>query len=157
MSPGIEIVEVNTIEELEDVRKLFRSYQAELLTQYRFPDSEWQTLPGAYSPPRGTLLLARIVGQPAGCVGLRPFPLKGACEMKRLYVQTAFRGENLGRLLAEQIIQAARRLGYTRMRLDTHPPTMSAAVALYRRIGFAEVPSFPAPSVGGLLYMELIL
>lgn len=79
-----EVVEVQTPEELEQVRDLFRSYQAELLAQYRFPDAEWQTLPGAYSPPSGMLLLARVGAQPAGCVGLRRFPLEGACEMKRL-------------------------------------------------------------------------
>lgn len=152
-----EIVEVKTFEELEQVRELFRSYQAELLAQYRFPDSEWQALPGAYSPPSGLLLLARVGAQPAGCVGLRPFPLEGACEMKRLFVRTAFRGENLGRILTEQIIQAARRLGYARIRLDTHPPTMGSAVALYQRCGFVEIPAFPVPFVDGLVYMELIL
>ena len=152
-----EIVEVRTLEELEQVRDLFRSYQAELLGRYRFSDAEWQTLPGTYSPLGGMLLLATVGAQPAGCVGLRPFPLEGACEMKRLFVQTAFRGENLGRILTEQIIAVARRLGYTRMRLDTHPPTMGGAVALYRRFGFVEVPAFPMPSVDGLLYMELVL
>jgi len=53
-----EIVEVKTPEELEQIRDLFRSYQAELPAQLRFPDTEWQMLPGAYSPPAGTLLLA---------------------------------------------------------------------------------------------------
>ena len=152
-----EIVEVKTLEELEQIRDLFRSYQAELPAQLRFPDTEWQMLPEAYSPPRGTLLLARNAGQSAGCVGLRPFPLDGACEMKRLYVREAYRGENLGQRLTEHILQAARELGYTRMRLDTHPPTMGAAVALYRRYGFVEVPAVSVAPVDGLLYMELVL
>jgi len=152
-----EIVEVKTPEELEQIRDLFRSYQAELPAQLRFPDTEWQMLPGAYSPPAGTLLLARNDGQSAGCVGLRPFPLEGACEMKRLYVRAAYRGEALGHRLTDRILQAARDLGYTRMRLDTHPPTMGAAVALYRRFGFLEVRALPVARVDGLLDMELVL
>lgn len=157
MKRAAEIAEVRTFEELEHIRDLFRGYQAELPEQLRFPDVEWQTLPGSYSPPAGTLLLARIGVQPAGCVGLRPFPLEGACEIKRLYVRAGYRGENLGRRLTEHIIDAARALGYKRMRLDTHPPTMGAAVALYRRFGFVEVPAVPVVAVDGLLYLELLL
>jgi putative acetyltransferase len=152
-----EFVEVATVEQLEQVRALFRGYQSELPAQYRFPDLEWQTLPGEYRPPGGTLLLAKIADQPAGCVGLRPFPLEGACEMKRLYVRPNFRGAKLGPTLIEQIIEAARRRGYTLMRLDTHPATMGPAIELYRRFGFAEVPAGPVPYVDGLLYMELCL
>lgn len=157
MRPMAEFLEVATAEQLEDVRALFRGYQSELPARYRFPDLEWQTLPGEYSPPGGTLLLAKVAGQPAGCVGLRPFPLDGACEMKRLYVRPNFRGDKLGPALIAQIIQAARPRGYTRMRLDTHPQTMGPAIALYRRFGFAEVPAGPVPYVDGLLYMELKL
>jgi GNAT superfamily N-acetyltransferase len=154
---GVEIVEAVSLDQLEQVRTLFQDYQSGLPTQLRFHDSEWQTLPGAYSPPGGTLLLTTVDAQPAGCVGLRPFPLEGACEMKRLYVTPSFRGQNLGRLLIDWIIQAARGLGYTRMRLDTHLPTMGAAVELYRKLGFVEVSAEPMPPVEALTYMELNL
>jgi carbonic anhydrase len=157
MTPVADIVEVTTLEQLEQVRALIRHYQAELAERYRFPDSEWQNLPGEYCPPDGRLLLATVAGEPAGCVGLRPFVLPGACEMKRLYVSPASRGHKLGRILIELVIAAARRIGYTRMRLDTHPPTMADAVELYRRFGFVEVPAGPMTPVDGLLYMELLL
>jgi carbonic anhydrase len=157
MRPTAEITEVATTEELKEVRLLFRSYQSELAVQYRFPDREWVSLPGEYRPPSGALLLATVAGQPAGCVGLRPFPLEGTCEMKRLYVQPRFRRDKLGGMLIERIIEVARGLNYTRMRLDTHPQTMGSAVALYRRFGFAEVSAEPMKRVEGLLYMELPL
>ncbi len=157
MKPTVTIVEAIGASHLELVRTLFQSYQSELPAQVRFPDSEWQTLPGPYSSPGGTLLLATIAGQPAGCVGLRSFPLSGTCEMKRLYVAPVFRGQNLGRVLVEQIIHVARALGYSRMRLDTHLETMGAAVTLYRRFGFVDVDSDPMPRVDGLAYMELHL
>ncbi len=127
MKPLATIVEATSVGQLELVHALFQSYQSELPAELRFPDTEWQTLPGAYSPPSGTLLLAIIADRPAGCVGLRQFPLSGACEMKRLYVTSEFRGQNLGVALIERIIQAARALGYGCMRLDTHVATMGAA------------------------------
>jgi carbonic anhydrase len=156
-APEAEIVAAASLEQLDQVRDLFRSYQSALPPHLRFPDREWQTLPGAYSPPGGALLLAIADGQAAGCVGLRPFPLPGACEMKRLYVAPSFRGRNLGNVLIDRVLQAARGLGYTRMRLDTHLPTMGAAVELYRKLGFVEVPADPMPQVEGLSYMELRL
>ncbi len=155
MTSGAEIVEVTVPEQIEQVRSLFREYQAALPEQYRFPDREWINLPGEYAPPEGALLLATIAGRLVGCVGLRPFPLPGACEMKRLYVRPAFRGLKLGKALVERVIQVARRLGYSRLRLDTHPSTMQAAVELYRHFGFEEIPADPDSKVDGLCYMEL--
>jgi GNAT superfamily N-acetyltransferase len=157
VTPEVEILAAVTLDHLAQVRELFQSYQAQLPSQLRFPDSEWQTLPGAYGPPGGELLLASVADHPAGCVGLRPFPLPAACEMKRLFVSPSFRGHNLGNVLIERIILAARQLGYTRMRLDTHLPTMGAAVRLYRQFGFVDVPALPMPQVEGLSYMELRL
>ncbi len=123
--PGIkvsEIVEAVSEEQLEQVRTLFREYQAELVPQYRAQslESELAGLPGVYAPPKGKLLLATVAGQPVGCVGLRPFPQEGACEMKRLYVRPTFRGGKAGKLLVEQLVQQARALGYSRLRLG-HP------------------------------------
>ncbi|MGA3316104.1 MAG: GNAT family N-acetyltransferase [Candidatus Korobacteraceae bacterium] len=150
-----EIVEAITAEQIEQVRSLFRQYRAELPLQYRFRSFESEGLPGEYGPPQGKLLLALVSGQPAGCVGLRPFPQEATCEMKRLYVRPGFRGRKLGRELAERVLQEARALGYRRLRLDTHPPTMQAAVRMYRKLGFQEIT--PASPVEGLLYMELLL
>jgi len=146
-------------EQLEQIRNLFREYQAELPPQYRARslEAELSTLPGVYAPPKGKLLLATVAGQPVGCVGLRPFPQEGACEMKRLYVRPTFRGGKVGKLLVEEVVQQARALGYSRLRLDTHPPTMQAALAMYRKLGFREVAPEPAEPVEGLLYMELLL
>ena len=150
-----EIVEAVSEEQLDHIRNLFREYQAQLPPPFRAPSQ--QAVPGVYAPPKGKLLLATVAGQPVGCVGLRPFPLEAACEMKHLYVRPTFRGGNVGRALAVQIIDAARALGYTRLRLDTHPPTMQAALTMYKELGFREVGPGPVVPVNGLLYMELLL
>lgn len=154
-----EIVEASTAEQVEQVRTLFVEYRAELAVEHCFQsfDEEIASLPGVYAPPTGKLLLANVVGQPVGCIGLRPFPLEGCCEMKRLYVRPPFRGDKLGRQLAERIIAEARRLGYSSMRLDSHPPTMEAAIKMYRKLGFREVSPDPVVPVLGLIYMELSL
>lgn len=157
MKPKADIVAAVNAAQLEVVRALLREYQATLPAKCRFDDAEWQYLPGPYAPPRGTFLLATVAGAPAGCVGLRPFPSPGACEMKRLYVMPQLRGSGLGRELVMAAVLRARELGYSHMRLDTIPDSMTAAVELYRQIGFV-VLNPPDPDViSGLLYMELSL
>jgi putative acetyltransferase len=154
-----EIVLATTPEQIEQVRVLFSEYRAQLPVEYCFRsfDDEVAGLPGDYSPPRGLLLLATVVGQPVGCIGLRPFPHEGTCEMKRLYVRPAFRGGKLGRELGERLLDEARRLGYSSMRLDSYGSLMQAAVGLYRKLGFREVGPEPLQPVQGLIYMEMSL
>lgn len=122
--------------ELAVVRDLFLEYAGSLNFNLCFQDfeTELEGLPGAYAPPRGTLLLAQDDGKTAGCVGVRPLDT-GRCEMKRLYVRGQYRGSGLGRQLAERAITFARDAGYRRMLLDTLPQ-MTAAVRLYRELGF---------------------
>src|ERR1019366_5426245 len=145
MMQAAEIVEATTTEYLDHVRSLIRDYQSQFPPQYCFPNDAWLNLPGEFAPPNGALLLVTFAGQPAGCVGLRPFPLAGACEMKRVYVRPVFRGAKLCEALVVQIIDLARRRGYSRLRLDTHPETMDTAVRLYLSLGFREIPAEPAP------------
>lgn len=118
------------------VRGLFLEYAQSLGFSLCFQgfDGELKTLPGAYAPPRGMLLLATVDGGTAGCVGVRPFD-EGRCEMKRLYARPQYRGSGLGRQLAQRAITFARTAGYRSMLLDTLPQ-MAAAVRLYRDLGF---------------------
>lgn len=131
------IVTVTTdARDLGAVRELFLEYAGTLDFDLCFQsfDAELAGLPGSYAPPGGTLLLARVDGAAAGCIGVRPLDAQ-RCEMKRLYVRPQYRDRRLGRQLVEQAIVFARGAGYRSMVLDTLPQ-MAAALKLYRDRGF---------------------
>jgi ribosomal protein S18 acetylase RimI-like enzyme len=136
------------------VRELFKEYADSLEIDLCFQNfrEELDTLPGAYGPPSGRLLIAAAG---AGCVAVRRID-DATCEMKRLYIRPAFRRAGLGRRLAQAAIDAGRELGYKRMRLDTLS-SMQPAIALYRSLGFHEIaPYYHNPS-GCAVFMELSL
>jgi ribosomal protein S18 acetylase RimI-like enzyme len=159
MSPPLELAVVAAHEQplLEEVRRLFREYAAALTFDLEFQDfaDEVATLPGAYAPPRGRLLVARKRDWSAGCVALRPFGPDTA-ELKRLWVRPEARGTGAGRLLAGTAVEQARAVGYARMRLDT-TPEMEAAQSLYHSLGFVEIPPYRPSPVEGTKYLELVL
>lgn len=144
--------------QLEAVRALFLDYAQSLGFSLCFQgfDEELRTLPGMYAPPRGRLLLAMEGDAPAGCVGLHEWDAQIA-EMKRLYVRPAFRGRGLGRILTDAALADARALGYRSIRLDTIPTLMQPAIALYRELGFREIPPYRDNPIPGALYLELHL
>ena len=108
-----------------------------------------------YGPPGGRLYLARIEGEPAGCVALRPLD-DHRCEMKRLYVRPAFREQGIGELLVRRIIDDARSIGYDCLLLDTLP-FLTVAIGMYRRLGFVDIPSYNGSPMEDLVYMRFDL
>ncbi|MFN2547965.1 MAG: GNAT family N-acetyltransferase, partial [Myxococcales bacterium] len=60
-------------------------------------------------------------------------------------------------LSLEKAIAAARERGYRRIVLDTIAGKMDAAIALYRELGFREIPPYYENPIPGALYLELKL
>jgi putative acetyltransferase len=153
-------------------RALFVEYAQWLKVDLCFQgfDEELATLPGAYAPPRGRLLLAGTSGQAFGCIALRPLDTSSGCgrgapaepagafvaEVKRLYVQPAHRGEGWGKHLAHEVIDEARAIGYRELKLDTLH-WMTAARALYASFGFRECAPYYHNPLAGVVYMALTL
>lgn len=150
--------------EWEQVKSLFREYfewvrsEQGIDLSFQNIEAELNSLPGAFSPPDGCLLLAEIDGHIAGCVALRPLEA-GICEMKRMYIRPAYRGKGIGRALGEQIIREAGSRGYQLMRLDT-ADTMKAAQVLYGSLGFKRTQPYyelPPDILERAVFMELSL
>jgi len=144
-----------TPRDIAEVRTLFSEYAglvAEALCFQNF-DAELAALPGEYAPPGGVLLMARDGAAPAGCVALRRVD-SASGEIKRMYVREPYRGSGLGRRLALAVIEEARTRGYTRVLLDTLPK-LTAAIALYRDLGFREIAPYLAAPTPGAICFEL--
>ena len=121
-------------------------------------DQELAALPGEYAPPGGALLIARDADGAniaAGCVALRRCDADSG-EMKRLYVRERYRNSGLGRRLAVAVIEEAKKRKYSRVVLDTLPK-LTAAIALYRDLGFLQTGPYLASPTPGAICFELKL
>ena len=155
---GIRIGLANAPADIAAVADLFRAYAASLDVDlgYQGFASELAGLPGKYAPLQGgALLLARRAdGVPLGCVALRRLDGALACEMKRLYVAPEGRGSGLGRRLIMAVCDDARRLGYAEICLDSLP-SMTAAIALYRAMGFGPIMPYYDTPIAGTVFLGL--
>lgn len=153
----VEIIQAKTKKEIKETRALFQEYAESLGIDLCFQnfDQELQTLPGAYAPPKGSLLLAKKGSEIVGCVAMRSLA-PNTCEMKRLYVRPEYRSEGIGRRLTASIIAEAHKARYKYIRLDTLS-SMEDAKVLYRSFGFQEIlPYYHNPNPG-TIYFELRL
>jgi ribosomal protein S18 acetylase RimI-like enzyme len=151
----IEIVSAQSGAALEHLLALSQEYVTWMVAQFRahYPELDSNELvaehdyedvrkkyPGDHVPPDGCLLIAVQDNQACGCIALgRLTPT--ICEMRTLYVKPAFRGSGVGRMLAEASLDAARKFGYSTVRLDTLA-FMEGAQKLYRSMGFYDIPPY---------------
>lgn len=153
----IEIRSASSPDEIEAVRFLVLAH-ATALREHPGSDqvrADAENLPGPYVPPRGRLYLAYLDAMPAGCVALRT--LDGSTgEVKRMFVLASARRHGVARGLMEQLINDARRMGYTSLRLGTLDE-MTAAQSLYGELGFVRIPRYRADDKVDTVFFELDL
>ncbi|MDE3236957.1 MAG: GNAT family N-acetyltransferase [Bacteroidota bacterium] len=150
-------------EALNSVRQLFREYVAELNEDLCFQsfEEELRDPLQKYGPPKGSLILAYWNAQPVGCIALTNITKDTdtthyTCEMKRLYVQPAFRKHHIGNALVEAILHNAVQLGYRIMKLDTLE-RLQPAISLYKKYGFTEATAYYQNPLPGVVYMQKLL
>ena len=73
--------------------------------------------------------------------------------MKRLFVRPDARGRGIGKLLASNVIDLARALGYSSIVLDTLP-SMAGAQQLYEQLGFRDIAPYRANPIAGTRYLS---
>jgi putative acetyltransferase len=154
----IQLIAPETAESLADAQAILREYVQGLAVDLSFQGVEAEVcgLPGPYAPPGGLLLLAYLEGTVAACGAFCALPdadYPNACEMRRLYVRPAFRRFGLGRLLAQALLDGARRAGYSTMLLDTLDD-MEAARGLYASLGFEGIPPYYYSPIAGAHYFK---
>ena len=120
------IREATTATDIALARALFAEYARWLKVDLCFQgfDEELRTLPGAYAPPRGRLLLPGRDADAFACIALRPLAQPAVGEIKRLYVQPAQRGEGWGRRHGAAVLAEGRVMGYQELNAD---PEISGA------------------------------
>ncbi len=140
------------------LRSLIEEYISSLPfpIDYQSPEKELEDLGAVYGEAGGgALFVAHVGNEYAGCVALKDIG-DGRCEMKRLYVREKYRGQNLGRRLAEQIVARAKEMGYNFMYLDTHREAQKVAIEMYKKMGFIECADYHL-NPGNLLCLEFDL
>jgi GNAT superfamily N-acetyltransferase len=157
-TPHLRLITPDTQELIAETRLIFREYANSLNVDLCFQgfEAELASLPGEYAAPAGQLLLALVDDEVAGCGAFRPqrdADIANACEMKRLYVRPAFRRFGLGRLLAQRLLDDARRAGYSAMLLDTLDD-MESARELYATLGFTDIPPYYYNPIPGAHYLK---
>jgi len=140
--PVLEVREATDPHLLDAARGLILGHAAALgdLPGVARVRADAASLPGPYALPEGALLVATLAGNPAGCVAFKKLD-DGTCEVKRMFVVPAFRKRGVARALMVRLLEEASTRGYRRVRLGTLH-TMTAAQALYRDLGFVEIPRY---------------
>jgi GNAT superfamily N-acetyltransferase len=102
----------------------------------------------------GIFLVASVDGEPAGCAGLQRLDADTA-ELRRVFVREPARGRGVARALLVEVQEAARGLGFRRIRLDTGD-RLPEARALFLGIGFRDIDDYNGNPLAAY-WMELVL
>jgi DNA-binding MarR family transcriptional regulator/N-acetylglutamate synthase-like GNAT family acetyltransferase len=106
----------------------------------------------------GHIFVALYNGFPVGVCALCPMP-EGSVydfELAKLAVSDSIKRKGIGRRLCDAVINKARELGGEKLFLESNT-RLKPAIALYRRLGFKELPEYHPAYARGDIQMELTL
>lgn len=92
-------------------------------------------------------------GKILGTVGLYPVDNK-IVELRKMYFKPELRGLGMGKSTLRRMIDLARRLGYTRMTLET-ASVLKEAIGLYVSFGFRDLEGSHADRCDRSFYLDL--
>lgn len=106
----------------------------------------------------GYIFVALYNGFPVGVCALCPMPEESPYdfELAKLAVNNSIQRKGIGRRLCEAVINKARELGGEMLFLESNT-RLKPAIALYRKLGFKELPEYHPAYARGDIQMELSL
>ncbi|MCM1371996.1 MAG: bifunctional helix-turn-helix transcriptional regulator/GNAT family N-acetyltransferase [Bacteroides sp.] len=106
----------------------------------------------------GHIFVALYNGFPVGVCALCPMPEESTYdfELAKLAVNNSIRRKGIGRRLCNAVIDKARELGGKMLFLESNT-RLKTAIALYRKLGFKELPEYHPAYARGDIQMELSL
>ncbi|MCS6848812.1 MAG: acetylglutamate kinase [Anaerolineae bacterium] len=153
---NIEIIEATSPEQIEQFRALLLEYFQERPNGFsERMAQDLRDLPGRYAAPRGGMFLALCDGRPVATAAWTQHT-PALVEMKRVYVQPEHRRKGIARALSQHVIEIARARGFAQVAISTWADATDA-IALYRKLGFTEIPPFKASTVPDVIYLGLNL
>jgi ribosomal protein S18 acetylase RimI-like enzyme len=151
---NLTLKKAETAIDFDNGKRLFLQYiqSLDFALTFQDVDRELEEISIEYNAPAGMLLLAYDGDKAIACAGVRKIDTTTA-ELKRMFVDPAYRGHQLGQQLLQMALVAAKQLGYRSIRLDT-VPTMRSAIKLYQAVGFREIDPYRFNPIPGALFME---
>jgi ribosomal protein S18 acetylase RimI-like enzyme len=144
----------DTATDFDNGKRLFLQYIQSLDFELTFQDvgRELEEMAVEYNAPTGALLLVYDDDKAIACAGVRKIDPTTA-ELKRMFVDPAYRGHKLGKQLLQMALVASKQLGYSSIRLDT-VPQMRSAIKLYESAGFRHIDAYRFNPMPGAIFME---
>jgi GNAT superfamily N-acetyltransferase len=140
-----------------DVQRLTTAQQDEI--RARYDGKEEPGTPPSAADVSVVLVVRDDDGAALGCGALRALG-DGVAEVKRMYVVPEARGRGVSKAVLGGLEDAARRRGWTTLRLETGP-RQPEAVGLYTGAGYRPIGAFGAyrgdPAAHGSLFFERVL
>lgn len=87
----------------------------------------------------GQIFLAIDNGEVVGCCALKHHKEADSYELAKMAVSPLHQGKHIGHLLGEAVMKYAKTHGVNRIYLEGNT-RMKASIALYRSLGFVEIP-----------------
>ena len=139
----------------------FRLLNEEWISRYfQLEDKDRETLhhPEKILNSGGQIVMALLGEERVGCCALIPIGTD-EYEIAKMTVTDKYRGRGFGRAVLAGTIAEARRMGASRLYLETNS-SLTPAITLYESLGFCHLPAervVPSPYARADVYMELFL